>query len=145
MKVSDLEKIEGINFFDIKSSKTVNSIRKTPIHSFTYKKIIEHIKENHLKSDDYIFTNNGVKAKSNKYYRKAYIDMGAKLGKTEEELRLENIHFYSGRHFWKTLMSSEELGTDIEELFMGHKVSSDVSKLYNHNRQTQSGSQIAKS
>jgi hypothetical protein len=29
-------------------------------------------------------------------------------------------------------MSSEGLGEDIEEFFMGHKVSGDVSKNYNH-------------
>jgi hypothetical protein len=29
-------------------------------------------------------------------------------------------------------MNGEGLGDDVEELFMGHKVSSDVSKLYNH-------------
>jgi hypothetical protein len=29
-------------------------------------------------------------------------------------------------------MNSEELGAEIEELFMGHKVSGDVSKRYNH-------------
>jgi hypothetical protein len=29
-------------------------------------------------------------------------------------------------------MSSEGLGNDIEEYFMGHTVSSDVAKLYNH-------------
>ena len=55
-----------------------------------------------------------------------------KLEVTEEEAEAENITFYSGRHFWKTLMSAEGLGEDIEEIFMGHKVSHNVAKLYNH-------------
>jgi len=50
---------------------------------------------------------------------------------TPEKLEKENITFYSGRHFWKTLMDSEKLG-DIEEYFMGHKRSGDVNKRYNH-------------
>jgi integrase len=48
------------------------------------------------------------------------------------ELRAERITFYSGRHFWKTLMNAEGLGEDIEEVFMGHKVSGDAAKRYNH-------------
>jgi integrase len=51
---------------------------------------------------------------------------------SEEEIGAENITYYSGRHFWKTLMSREGLGEDIEEVFMGHKVKGDVRKRYNH-------------
>jgi hypothetical protein len=58
--------------------------------------------------------------------------MGKIMKITEEELQKQHITYYSGRHFWKTLMSSESLGDDIEEIFMGHKVSGDVSKNYNH-------------
>ena len=54
------------------------------------------------------------------------------LSVSDEELEKENITFYSGRHYWKTLMSAEGLGDDIEEIFMGHKVTSNVAKLYNH-------------
>jgi integrase len=50
----------------------------------------------------------------------------------EKYLEDQKITFYSGRHFWKTLMSAEGLGEDIEEYFMGHKVYGDVSKRYNH-------------
>jgi integrase len=46
-------------------------------------------------------------------------------------LKKENITFYSGRHFWKTLMNANGLG-EVEEYFMGHKVSNDVAKRYNH-------------
>jgi integrase len=48
------------------------------------------------------------------------------------ELKRENITFYSGRHYWKTLMSAGGLGEDAEEIFMGHKVTGDIAKLYNH-------------
>ena len=46
-------------------------------------------------------------------------------------LEKENIVFYSGRHFWKTMMNAADLG-DIEEYFMGHRVRGDVAKRYNH-------------
>jgi hypothetical protein len=52
--------------------------------------------------------------------------------------------FISGRHFWKTLMNSEGLGDEVEELFMGHRVSGDVSKLYNHKDKQGKGRIIAK-
>ena len=57
--------------------------------------------------------------------------MGSLLGKTLEELNVSNITFYSGRHFYKTMLNLYNLG-DIEELFMGHKVSKEVSERYNH-------------
>jgi integrase len=58
--------------------------------------------------------------------------LAKKLKVSGDELEKQKITFYSGRHFWKTLMSSEGLGDDIEEFFMGHKVSGDVAKNYNH-------------
>jgi hypothetical protein len=57
--------------------------------------------------------------------------MGEMLGVTPDKLCEQNITFYSGRAFWKTAMNAEKLG-DVEEYFMGHKVSSDVAKTYNH-------------
>ena len=57
--------------------------------------------------------------------------MGSILGKKPEELHAENITFYSGRHFYKTMLNLHNLG-DIEELFMGHRVSNNVSERYNH-------------
>jgi hypothetical protein len=64
-------------------------------------------------------------------YKKAYLELAEYTGYSKEQLEKENIKFYSGRHFWKTLMDNENLG-DIEEYFMGHKVSGDVAKRYNH-------------
>jgi hypothetical protein len=55
------------------------------------------------------------------------------MGADEEFLKAKNITFYSGRHTWKTMMSAGGLGEDAEEVFMGHKVSTNVAKLYNHN------------
>ena len=43
------------------------------------------------------------------------------MGCAAEMLRAENIRFYSGRKFWKTLMASDGLGRDAEEYFMGIK------------------------
>jgi integrase len=49
-----------------------------------------------------------------------------------EALGERRVTFYSGRHFWKTAMSAGGLGEDVEEYFMGHKVSADARKRYNH-------------
>jgi integrase len=58
--------------------------------------------------------------------------MGGVMGISESVLEEMKISFYSGRHYWKTVMNAGGLGSDIEEYFMGHKVSKDVSVLYNH-------------
>ena len=63
--------------------------------------------------------------------KRAHILMGTLLGKDPEELERDNITFYSGRHFYKTMLNFYNLG-DIEELFMGHKVNKKVSERYNH-------------
>jgi len=67
-----------------------------------------------------------------KIFTKAAAILGHRLGMTDEELKERHIVFYSGRHFWKTLMNYGGLGEDAEEFFMGHKVSGDVAKRYNH-------------
>jgi integrase len=64
-------------------------------------------------------------------FTKAYLLLGKRLGISKTALKAQNIGFYSGRHYWKTLMNANGLG-DIEEYFMGHKVSKDVSERYNH-------------
>jgi hypothetical protein len=51
---------------------------------------------------------------------------------SEKFLKEQNIAYYSDRRFWKTLMNASKLEDDVEELFMGHRVTSDVAKLYNH-------------
>jgi integrase len=66
-------------------------------------------------------------------FTSAYKALGEKMGVNEEFMKAKNITFYSGRHIWKTMMSAGGLGEGAEEFFMGHKVSTNVAKLYNHN------------
>jgi integrase len=129
LKVEDIITIEDCAFLDIKESKTRNGIRLAPLHSFVKRGLEEHIREN--KRDGYIFTKRGNPLQS-PVYRKANMELAKRINVTEDEIREQNIQFHSGRHFWKTLMNSENLGEDIEEVFMGHRVSSDVAKRYNH-------------
>jgi integrase len=129
IKIDDLIEFEGIHFIDIKESKSKNGIRLVPIHNFLYKKIHRYISKKGRRG--YIFSDHGGPNQST-LYNQANALLGKKLGLSEDELERECITFYSGRHFWKTLMNSEGVGEDIEEFFMGHKVSGDVSKTYNH-------------
>jgi integrase len=91
--------------------------------------LLEWIQENGRGEKDFIFEGGFVKADE---FKSSCILLGKKLGYTEEELEGMNIRFYSGRHFFKTMMSAGGLGEDAEELFMGHSVSQDVKKRYNH-------------
>jgi integrase len=131
IKAKDLIEIDGIYFVDIKDSKTENGIRIVPLHEFVYKKIKQYIKKAGKQGGDYIFSGHGGPNQST-LYNEANALLGKKLKLSEDDLEKQKITFYSGRHFWKTLMSSEGLGDAIEEFFMGHKVSGDVSKNYNH-------------
>ena len=131
IRVSDLIEIEGVRFINVSKSKTENGKRLVPLHDFVYQKIKASIKETGKTAESYIFSKNGGPNQST-VYKKANILLGGKLGLSENDLREQKISFYSGRHFWKTLMNSEGLGEDIEEFFMGHKTSGDVAKNYNH-------------
>jgi integrase len=128
---SDLIFIENYLFIDIPDSKTHNGIRKVPLHDFVYKKLSSFIRKNKLSGNDLIFKNPKRKRLGSDIYEAANQELGKFTGYDNEKLVKENITFYSGRHFWKTLMNSENLG-DVEEYFMGHKISSDVAKRYNH-------------
>jgi excisionase family DNA binding protein len=143
IRVEDIVEIEGIHFIDIKKSKSLNGVRLIPLHDFVYKKIQRYIKKSDRKNGDYIFSSRGGHNQSTVYNR-ANLIMGERLGLSAEELNDQMITFYSGRHFWKTLMNSEDLGEDIEEFFMGHKVSGDVSKTYNHKDKRGRGKLIEK-
>jgi integrase len=112
-------------FIDVKESKTDNGIRLVPLHDFVYEKLAAWIKKNRIKEDGLVFP---VKPYA---FTKAYLLLGKKLGFDKAALQAQNIVFYSGRHYWKTLLNANDLG-DIEEYFMGHKVSKDVSERYNH-------------
>jgi integrase len=135
MRVSDIISIGGYKFIDIKKSKTVNGIRVIPLHNIVYAKIMTYIKAHGIKDDGLIFEN----IKRDRFI-KANIELACMLSgeqipdkaKIKDELQRQNITFKSGRHFWKTMMNAKELGDDIEEVFMGHKVTKDVAKIYNH-------------
>jgi len=131
IKVKHLTAIDNVRFIDIPDSKTTNGIRIVPLHDFVYRKIMAYVKKNSKDENDYIFKNNNVKYLSSEVYDQANLELAKYTKYTEAQLQDEYITFYSGRHFWKTLMDSENLG-DIEEYFMGHKVTSDVAKRYNH-------------
>jgi integrase len=131
IRVSDIIKIDDCHFLNVSKSKTRNGLRIVPLHAFLHKKLIGYIEEKSLSGDDFIFKTRNIKTIVSAVYKNANILLAEKIGFNEDYLSENNISFYSGRHFWKTLMSSEELG-EIEELFMGHKVSGDVAKRYNH-------------
>jgi integrase len=136
LRNSEIEKIKfetvinigGCYFIDITKSKTKNGVRIVPLHDFVYQKAASYMKSSGKKPGDYLFSDKGGPNQS-KFYRTAKNDMADILKAGDEER--ENISFYSGRHFWKTMMNAGGLG-DVEEYFMGHKVSKDVAKRYNH-------------
>jgi integrase len=125
IKPQNIITLDGCHFIDIKDSKTENGIRFAPLHEFVYEKIMVWTKKNNIKDDTLLFP---VKPYA---FTKAYLILGKKLGFDKAALDAQNITFYSGRHYWKTLMNANDLG-DIEEYFMGHKVSKDVAERYNH-------------
>jgi integrase len=127
IKMADILKIGPVYFIDIKESKTKNGVRLVPLHPFVYKKIVSFAGDN----NGFLFLKGRGKTNQSTVYREAADMMGTMMGKTSEYMEKERIAFYSGRSYWKTLMNAGGLG-DVEEYFMGHKVSSDVAKRYNH-------------
>jgi integrase len=125
--MEDILNIGGCFFIDIKESKTPSGVRTVPLHNFVYGKIKNYCSKKGIKDKEPIF---GWRSPST--FVKANKELAVRLKVGEEELWQENISFYSGRHFWKTMMSAGGLGEDIEEIFMGHIVSSNVAKRYNH-------------
>lgn len=132
IQVKDLILIDKYNFIDIPKSKSRNGERIVPLHPFVHKKIMAYVKKNNKGHEDYIFKAAGQKRLDSRVYNRACLALAKHTGYSVKKLKEENIRFYSNRHFWKTLMNSEGLGDDIEEIFMGHKVTSDVAKRYNH-------------
>jgi integrase len=135
IREQDITKIGNIRFINIRESKTANGIRLIPLHPFVYEKIRRHSAKNGPYPGGYIFFRHGRNNES-AVYSGANTVMGSLVKKmpprdASAELNSQGITFYSGRHYWKTLMNAEKLG-DVEEFFMGHKVSSDVAQRYNH-------------
>ena len=119
-----------IDFLNIEQSKTSNGIRKVPLHPKIKEALDCWIDEHCLNENDFLF----IKNQNQRFYRtakKAGDYLGSVLGIDLEYLSAQNITFYSGRHFYKTMLNSYNLG-DIEELFMGHSVNKKVSEIYNH-------------
>jgi integrase len=127
MKFEDIDNIEGCYFIHIKNSKTRSGIRMVPLHNLVFQKLKAWLVKNKKTPQSLLFDFHSADV-----FGDAAAALRDQLGVSEEEAAAENITFYSGRHFWKTLMSAEGLGEDIEEIFMGHKVSHNVAKLYNH-------------
>jgi integrase len=125
MRLQDIVKIGSCRFIDVKKSKTENGIRLAPLHEFVYERLTVWAEKNAVTDGGPLFP---VKPYA---FTKAYLLLGKKLGFDKAGLKAQNIEFYSGRHYWKTLMNAHGLG-DIEEYFMGHKVSKDVAERYNH-------------
>jgi integrase len=125
IRPQDIITMGTCRFIDIKKSKTENGVRLVPLHGFVYERLIARIKKNHIEEDALVFP---VKPYA---FTKAYLLLGKKLDFNKAALQEQNIVFYSGRHYWKTLLNANDLG-DIEEYFMGHKVSKDVAERYNH-------------
>jgi len=130
LKIDDLITKEDTHFLTISKSKTDSGIRIIPIHPKLRQALDEWIRENRLNCGSYLFVRSGQSC-IYKTARKAHIRMASILGKETAELEKDNITFYSGRHFYKTMLNYHNLG-DIEELFMGHKVNRKVSERYNH-------------
>ena len=122
----DIKEINGCRFIEIIESKTLNGLRLIPLHNFVYDRIMDYAKG--ISDETFIFAG----FSSCHRFVKASQDLGKMLGVSIDYMKQNNITFYSGRHFWKTLMNANGLGDDVEEVFMGHRVSSNVSKLYNH-------------
>jgi len=130
LTVLDIVVKGDIHFLNITKSKTSAGVRVIPLHPKIHSSIEEWIGEKGLSGEERLFVKHN-RQRIFRNARKANITMGSLLGKTPEELKADNITFYSGRHFYKTMLNLYNLG-DIEELFMGHKVSKDVSERYNH-------------
>ena len=123
--MGDIVRIGSCRFISVKKSKTKNGIRLVPLHETVYQRVKEYASEKGATEQVFGYQNPGT-------YIRANDELGRRLKVSEDKLRNENITFYSGRHYWKTLMSAGGLGEDAEELFMGHKVSNDMKKRYNH-------------
>jgi len=125
LKMNDIQSINGCNFIKIEESKTANGVRQIPLHKNLYEKIRNWGVKNNVGEKQLFHVNDEIFSRANK-------ELARRLKVSDEELEKENITFYSGRHYWKTLMRAEGLGEDIEEIWMGHKVSGNVARLYNH-------------
>ncbi|MDR2731407.1 MAG: site-specific integrase [Treponema sp.] len=131
IRVKDMFRINKCWFINIPKSKSRFGIRTVPLHNFVHGKLARYAIKLNKAPDDLLFCQPNGKIIPRQWYTNANIALGKFTKRDENQLQKENITFYSGRHYWKTLMNSCDLG-DVEEYFMGHKISNDVAKRYNH-------------
>jgi integrase len=131
IQVKDIIKINKCHFIKISKSKTRYGERLVPLSEFVYTKLSRYIANSKKDSESFLFCQANGKILPRQHYADANLALGERLRYDKARLKKENITFYSGRHFWKTLMNANGLG-EFEEYFMGHKVSNDVAKRYNH-------------
>jgi len=131
IKISDITRINRCWFINIPKSKSRFGIRMVPLHNFVYGKIMRYVKKFNKGPEDLLFCQPNGKKLPRQRYTYANIALGKLTKRDKAQLKKENITYYSGRHFWKTMMNSGDLG-EVEEYFMGHKVSNNVAKRYNH-------------
>jgi site-specific recombinase XerD len=126
IRPKDIITIKNYSFINVVESKTENGVRIVPLHNFIHAKLKAYIEKQNKKENDRVF---GKVSASD--YAAANTALGGRVGYSPAALKELNITFYSGRHYWKTLMNANDLG-DVEEYFMGHKVSKSVAERYNH-------------
>lgn len=131
IKVKDIVRKNRSWFINIPKSKSRFGVRTVPLHNFVHGKLMRYIKKKDKSPDDPLFCQTNGKPIPRQRYTYANIALGKFTKRDKVQLKKENITFYSGRHFWKTMMNASDLG-EVEEYFMGHKVSNDVAKRYNH-------------
>jgi excisionase family DNA binding protein len=141
IQIKDIFTKNKYRFIHIPKSKTRYGERIVPLHNFVYGKLKRYIDKNKKEPEDVLFCHADGKKLPRRQYTDANITLGTFIRHdrnkeldreaVKKKLKEENITFYSGRHFWKTLMNAHGLG-EVEEYFMGHKVSNDVAKRYNH-------------
>jgi integrase len=123
----------NLRFLEVKTSKTENGERLVPLHPFVCSKLdLDRPPEAPLVP---------LPKCPTKLCARANRTLGYKLGMLPEQLAKEHITFYSGRHFYKTMLNDGGLG-DAEEYFMGHKTTAGVASIYNH-RDRQGQNKIA--
>jgi len=127
VSLNSIQAMDGCRFISVKKSKTDSGVRLVPLHDFVYRKLKAWAAKNKKDANSILFGYRNARP-----FNDANNGLAKMLNASDGELENENITFYSGRHYWKTLMSAEGLGDDIEEIFMGHKVVADVKRLYNH-------------
>jgi len=131
IQIKDIIRINKCRFIKIPKSKTRYGERFVPLSEFVYNKLYRYITKNDKDSESLLFCQANGKKLPRQHYTNANMALGEFFNYDKAKLKKENITYYSGRHFWKTLMNANDLG-EVEEYFMGHKVSNNVAKRYNH-------------